>query len=174
MLAAVLRRRQPLDETLAAAMRPKGALAEAAARDRAFARLLVATTLRRLGQIDAVLAACVDRPLPAEAADEQDLLCIGTAQLLFLGTPAHAAVDGAMQLVRPASRYRGLVNAVLRRLAREGAARVAAQDAARLNTPDWLWQRWVVAYGETTTRGIAAAHMAEPPLDLTPRGSAED
>ena len=44
---------------------------------------------------------------------------------------------------------------------------LAAQDAARLNTPDWLWQSWSSAYGEETCRLIANAHMIEPPLDLT-------
>jgi 16S rRNA (cytosine967-C5)-methyltransferase len=43
----------------------------------------------------------------------------------------------------------------------------APQDAARLNTPDWLWDSWVGAYGEDLTRAIAAAHLADPPLDIT-------
>ena len=36
-------------------------------RDRAFARLLVATVLRRLGQIDALIAHCLNTPLPPRA-----------------------------------------------------------------------------------------------------------
>ena len=36
-----------------------------------------------------------------------------------------------------------------------------------LNTPDWLWPRWVANYGEETARAIAAAHLPVPPLDLT-------
>ncbi len=52
LLAAVLDRRRPLDQAIAAALRPGGGLAGLEARDRAFARLLVATTLRRLGQVD--------------------------------------------------------------------------------------------------------------------------
>jgi 16S rRNA (cytosine967-C5)-methyltransferase len=173
MLAAVLRRRRPFDEVLAEAMAPGGALAAADTRDRAFSRMLAATVLRRLGQIDAILAACLERVLPAAAAAEQDLLRLGAAQLLFLGTPAHAAVDSAMQLVRPASRYRGLVNAVLRRIARDGSKLLEGHDAALLNTPAWLWQRWSATYGEDTARRIAAAHMIEPPLDFTMRDAPE-
>jgi 16S rRNA (cytosine967-C5)-methyltransferase len=51
----------------------------------------------------------------------------------------------------------------------EGAGRVERQDAARLNTPDWLWQSWSRAYGEECTRAIASAHLKEAPLDLTLR-----
>ena len=61
---------------------------------------------------------------------------------------------------------RGLVNAVLRRVARDGNERLARQDAARLNTPDWLWRSWTTAYGEALARMIADAHLVEPPLDL--------
>ena len=69
--------------------------------------------------------------------------------------------------------HKGLVNAVLRRLSIEGAERVAAQDAARLNTPDWLWRSWSCAYGAETARAIATAHLKEAPLDLTLREDAE-
>jgi 16S rRNA (cytosine967-C5)-methyltransferase len=62
---------------------------------------------------------------------------------------------------------RGLANAVLRRAAREGRGLIEVQDAPRLNAPDWLWQSWSEAYGEERARAIAAAHLVEPPLDLT-------
>ena len=42
-----------------------------------------------------------------------------------------------------------------------------------LDTPGWLWQCWCNAYGETAARAIAAAHLVEPPLDLTVRGDPE-
>ena len=68
--------------------------------------------------------------------------------------------------IAKAVHFKGLINAVLRRAAREGAEVVASQDAAVLNTPDWLWPRWVAHYGEATARAIAEAHLAVPPLDL--------
>src|SRR4029077_11980652 len=67
---------------------------------------------------------------------------------------------------------RGLANAVLRRVAREGIALLAGRDPARLNTPQWLWQNSDGVYGEEATRAIAAAHLIEAPLDLTPRADA--
>jgi 16S rRNA (cytosine967-C5)-methyltransferase len=67
----------------------------------------------------------------------------------------------------------GLVNAVLRRVAREGTEALAHQDAARLNTPDWLWGSWKAAYGEAIARAMAEAHLIEPPLDLTVKGDPE-
>jgi 16S rRNA (cytosine967-C5)-methyltransferase len=60
-----------------------------------------------------------------------------------------------------------LVNAILRRIAHEGGHLIGAQAAARLNTPDWLWQSWQSAYGDATCQAIAAAHLEEPPLDIT-------
>jgi 16S rRNA (cytosine967-C5)-methyltransferase len=175
VLSAVLDDGRPLDEALA--RNPH--LAKLEARDRAFARLLLATVLRRLGQIDAALDACLDRPIRAKDIALRHILRLGAAQLLFLETPPHAAVSTALDLARGPrlAGQRGLLNAVLRRLSREGAAMVGAQDAPRLNTPDWLWQPWCTAYGEATARAIAEAHLVEPPLDLTcksdPAGWAE-
>jgi len=165
LLAAVVRRRQPLDDAWSAALRPSKPLDRLDARDRAFARLLVTTTLRRLGQIDAVIDRCLERP--RLAARVRDVIRLGAAQLLFLGTPAHAAVDATVRLAPGDAALKGLVNAVLRRLARNGAAWLEDQDSARLNVPDWLWRSWSGSYGEATARAIAGLHLAEPPLDLT-------
>ncbi|HLB79494.1 MAG TPA: transcription antitermination factor NusB, partial [Dongiaceae bacterium] len=172
LLQAVLRRGRPLDEALAG----HAGIARLTPRDRGFARMLTATTLRRLGQIDAVLDRCVTRPLPARAAAVRDLLRLGAAQLLFLGTPAHAAVDGTVELIArggpEAAGFKGLANAVLRRIAGEGEAMLAETANPAVNTPAWLWRSWCAAYGEATAAAIAAAHLAEPPLDLTVKGDA--
>jgi 16S rRNA (cytosine967-C5)-methyltransferase len=171
VLVACLDKGQPLDDALARhpgfpALDP---------RDRAFVRLLLATTLRRLGEIDTVLGAMIERPLEGANAAGQQILRLGAAQLLFLGTPAHAAVDTAVDLAEGArlGHLKGLTNAVLRRVARDGVAMLGDRDPARLNTPLWLWQSWSAAYGEDATRAIAAAHLIEAPLDLTPRGDAD-
>ncbi|HMA13796.1 MAG: RsmB/NOP family class I SAM-dependent RNA methyltransferase [Bacteroidota bacterium] len=165
LLRAVLDDGRPLDEALAG----NPHLAKLAPRDRAFARLLLTTTLRRLGQIDDALDRCLDRPIKAKDAVLRHILRLGAAQLLFLETPPHAAVSTALDLARGPrlAGQRGLLNAVLRRLAREGSEVVAAQDAARLNTPNWLWRSWCAAYGEDSARAVAAAHLVEPPLDLS-------
>ena len=168
LVGAVLRRRRPLDD----AIDDNSNMGTLAPRDRAFARLLVATVLRRLGQIDALIAHCLNSPLPPRAAAVHDMLRLGIAQLLFLRTPPHAAVATTVDLAgaRGFLTYKGLVNAVLRRLSLEGPGLAAQQDAARLNTPDWLWQAWSQAYGETTARDIATAHLKEAPLDISVRG----
>jgi 16S rRNA (cytosine967-C5)-methyltransferase len=167
LVGAVLRRRRPLDD----AIDDNPAMHQLSGRDRAFARLLVATVLRRLGQIDALIADCLKTPLAPRAAAVHDILRLGIAQLLFLRTPPHAAVATSVDIAdsRGFLSHKGLVNAVLRRLSIEGPARVEKQDAARLNTPDWLWQSWRCTYGEATTRAIATAHLKEAPLDLTLR-----
>jgi 16S rRNA (cytosine967-C5)-methyltransferase len=170
VLVACLDKGQPLDDALAQhrgfpALDP---------RDRAFVRLLLATTLRRLGEIDEVLGLLIERPLEGANALGHQVLRLGAAQLLFLGTPAHAAVDTSVRLIESAHlpHLKGLANAVLRRVAAEGVALLGDRDPARLNTPAWLWESWVTSYGEATTRAIAAAHLNEAPLDLTPRGDA--
>ena len=172
LIGAVLRRKRPLDD----AIEDHATMAELSVRDRAFARLLVASVLRRLGQIDALIADCLNTPLAPRAAVIHDILRLGIAQLLFLRTPPHAAVATSVDLAhaRGFLTHKGLVNAVLRRLSVEGAARIERQDAARLNTPDWLWQSWTRAYGEECARAIAGAHLKEAPLDLTLRGEEDE
>jgi 16S rRNA (cytosine967-C5)-methyltransferase len=170
-LARVREQRRPLE----AALEDAPGFAALEPRDRAFARLLAATALRRAGEIDAVIARLVERPLPATARAVTDILTLGIVQLLYLDTPAHAAVATAVVLceTRGAAKFKGLVNAVLRRVAREGRTLVADLDPARINTPDWLWQGWCDAYGEDTARAIAASHLTEAPLDLAPRDAAK-
>ncbi len=165
LLAQVLHHRRPFDEVL----EKMPGLDALESRDRALARNLAATTLRRLGQIDDLLGRCLERPLPRKAWPVRDILRLGACQLLFLETPAHAAVDTAVRLAqrRGHGPHKKLVNAVLRRLQREGAPWRDAQDAARLNTPDWLWRSWSKAYGPDTCRAIAQAHLVPAPLDLT-------
>jgi 16S rRNA (cytosine967-C5)-methyltransferase len=167
LIGAVLRRKRPRDD----AIEEHPLMGELSVRDRAFARLLVATVLRRLGQIDTLIGECLNTPLAPRAAIIHDVLRLGIAQLLFLRTPPHAAVATSVDLAhsRGFLSHKGLVNAVLRRLSVEGQARVETQDAARLNTPQWLWESWVAAYGEDRARAIGAAHLKEAPLDLTLR-----
>ncbi|MGD9618046.1 MAG: RsmB/NOP family class I SAM-dependent RNA methyltransferase [Alphaproteobacteria bacterium] len=171
LIGAVLRRKRPLDD----AIEDHPVMGELSVRDRAFARLLVATVLRRLGQIDTLIGECLNTPLAPRAALIHDVLRLGIAQLLFLRTPPHAAVATSVDLAhsRGFLSHKGLVNAVLRRLSVEGAERVETQDASRLNTPGWLWQSWADSYGEERARAIAAAHLKEAPLDVTLR-TAED
>src|SRR5262249_60801457 len=74
------------------------------------------------------------------------------------------------RLVRDVPRqagHAGLVNAVMRRIARAGTRPLAALEPLHLDTPEWLFRRWMNAYGEDTARAIALAHRLEPLLDIT-------
>jgi 16S rRNA (cytosine967-C5)-methyltransferase len=169
VLKAVLHGKQPFDEAFAVST-SRAAFADLEFRDRAFARAIATIALRRFGQIQDVLGRLLERPLPAEAVDARFTLVAAVAQLLFLDVAPHAAISLAVEQAktsRGASRFAGLVNAVLRRVAAEGAAIIARQNAARLNTPDWLYERWTAHYGADAAAKIAAAHMDEPPLDLS-------
>ncbi|HYJ59217.1 MAG TPA: RsmB/NOP family class I SAM-dependent RNA methyltransferase [Methyloceanibacter sp.] len=169
VLAAVLQKKQPLDDILGRSL-DKGIMFDLPARDRALTRAIVAASLRRKGQLDHVLGAFLERGMPEKSGTLYPILLSAAAQLVFLNTPPHAAIDLAVTLAQydpRAKRYDRLVNAVLRRVAGDGVKIAASLDAARINTPDWLWDRWVAYWGETRAREIGAAHLVEPPLDLT-------
>jgi len=164
LLSGVLRQKRPLDALL-------DTLKTLPPRDAAFARALVSGTLRHFGELDATLRHFVPKALPShKTGPAMEILLLGAAELLILKVPAHASVDAANRLAsadNKAVHFKPLINAVLRRIAREGEDVRAKLDAPRLNTPDWLWQRWSMQYGEETTRAIAIAHPSEAPLDIT-------
>lgn len=133
-------------------------------------RLLVATTLRQLGRIDGIIGICLERPLPHRGQAVRTLLRMGICQLLFLETSPHAAVDTTVELIAARggeAGYKGLVNAVLRRVDRERGPMLERTAAPSINTPAWLWDSWVAAYGAESAEAIATAHLREAPLDLT-------
>jgi 16S rRNA (cytosine967-C5)-methyltransferase len=167
ILDGVLRRGRSLDELMEGAHAGLGALPE---RDRALARRLIATVLRRLGTLRHLLGQRLERGAPADAPRVETALLLGAAQILWLDVPDHAAVDLSVRLVqgdRRAARYAGLVNAVLRRVAQNGAQQLHNLDTVALDTPDWLMQRWQRHYGRELAHAVAAANGQEPALDLT-------
>ncbi len=172
-LGAVLRRRRPLDAALEQAL----AAASLAPRDAGFARAIASETMRRFGQIEALLREYVPRPpAPHRAGAALEILMMGICELLFLKVAAHAAVDAANDLAArdsKAKHFKPLINAVLRRVTREGESAIAKQDAPRLNTADWLWPRWCETYGEAATRAMATAHLVPPPLDIMTKAAVE-
>jgi 16S rRNA (cytosine967-C5)-methyltransferase len=174
VLDGVLRRKRPLDLELEDKAADPG-FSGLADRDRALVRALAMTVLRRLGTLRHMLQHLLERGLPADAPRLEIALLVGAAQILLLDVPDHAAVDLAVRLAqadRRAARYAGLVNAVLRRIAREGAQYLADVDATTLDTPEWLMARWVATYGAETARAIAQANGREPALDLSVKGDA--
>ena len=177
-VAEALTTSRPLDERLAADLaQPKGALD---ARDRALARSIAIVSMRRLGTIRKALARRLEKGMPRRRGALEWTLVVAAAQILFLDTPDHAAVDLAVKATRaePASApFAALANAVLRAIVRDRDEILATSDPLDDDTPAWLAQRWRSAYGETVARAIALAHRSEPTLDLSvksdPAGWAE-
>jgi 16S rRNA (cytosine967-C5)-methyltransferase len=135
----------------------------------------VATVLRRLGTLRHLLGLYLERGLPADSPRVETALLIGAAQVLWLDVPDHAAVDLSVRLVQADRRYAGyagLVNAVLRRVAKNAAQQLHGMDTVTLDTPDWLMARWRGAYGDALARSIAAANGQEPALDVTVKSDA--
>ena len=167
LLVAVLQKKQPLDDLLGRSLE-KGIMFDLPPRDRALVRAIVAASLRRKGQIDHVLDTFLERGMPEKSGTLYPILLSAAAQLIFLKTPPHAAIDLAVTLAQydpRAKRYSKLANAMLRRVAAEGETIASGLDATRVNTPDWLWSRWVTYWGEERAHAIGAAHLIEPPLD---------
>jgi 16S rRNA (cytosine967-C5)-methyltransferase len=160
ILSAILDDARPFDEALM--QEYAGRLAPI---DRAFVSALVLTCLRRKGESESIINRFLSKKLPRKSGNAALILLLGAAQLLYLATPPHAAIDLAVTLAREdhdARHFANLINAVLRKL-----TDVKPVDRPRLNVPDWLWRRWTKAYGNGTADRIARAHLAEPVLDLS-------
>ena len=162
ILVSVLDRRQFLGDAIS----QNTALKYMPANDRAFARLLVSTVLRRLPEIDQAFQQFLERPLPKNPKKLFQLLRTGTAQLLFLKMPPHAVVNTSVELVSEFqnNKFKGLINAILRKVA---TIKNEAENPAKLNTPDWLWKSWVGQYGEDSATAIGLQHLANPPIDIS-------
>ena len=166
-IEAVLEKGRPLEEALERLTR---AFDE---RDRALARMIAATTLRRLGSIRALVRSLLERGLPTSARRVETILAVGAAQILFMDVPDHAAVSTGVALAGedPASAgFKGLVNAVLRRIAREGMA--GLPDVP--DQPQWMIDGWAAAYGAEAAQAISRALAQEAALDLTVKADAAD
>ena len=161
-----LSRRGGLDEGLGDGIGGAG-LAKLDIRDRAFARRLAMTVLRRLGPIDRALDGRLTRPPPPVV---HDLMRLGVAQLHYMNVPAFAAVSATLDLAqadKTARPFKGLINAVLRRLSEAGPAADSAEDAV----PAWLLARWRAAFGKEAD-AVALLLAAEPATDITPKDPA--
>lgn len=165
LLSEVLDKRTPLDQALDSS----SAFRLLAGRDRAFTRMLVATTLRRLGQIDHLIIGMSERGEAPSPPVIHHILRLGVTQLFFMDVPVYAAVDTSVRMVEEKNlpRLKGFVNAIMRRLDREGAELVAAQDEVMLNIPAWLRELWIRDYGIDEAEALAHAVLQEAPLDIT-------
>ena len=136
------------------------------ARDRALATQLAYGSVQRAATLDHLIAALAGRPVERLQPPVLAALRLGAFQLAFLdGVAAHAAVGESVELAKlEAPRGAGLVNAVLRRAAREGRAFVealpestAAEAALRHSYPGWIAELWFETLGADAARALMAA-----------------
>lgn len=169
ILHTVLDKNQPLDQVFD---NSNGFINLADGRDRAFVKMLVTTTIRRLGQIDDLIRRALLREGQEISPPKlMHLLRLGVCQLVFMDVPNYAAVDTMVSLAakQGLSRQKSFVNAVLRKVSREGKTWTTKQDIPRLNTPEWMLKVWSEDYGIRNAMDIAQAMTNEAALDLTVR-----
>jgi len=115
--------------------------------DRALLNAIVLGVIRHRRLLDHWIATLRRGKLDHET---RDILRVGLAQLLILELPDHAAVFETVELGR--APVRGLLNAVLRRAAKQRTKLLGSRDTAppaiRHSHPDWLFKRWTEALGE--------------------------
>jgi 16S rRNA (cytosine967-C5)-methyltransferase len=129
-------------------------------RDRGFATALVYGTTRMRRACDLLVDRFVLRPLDGAT---RNALRLGAYQLHHLGTPPHAAVSATVAVAPP--RSRGLVNAVLRRVAE--APVTWPDEATRLSYPDWVVARLTADLGAEDA--VAALEQMNEPAEVRVR-----
>jgi 16S rRNA (cytosine967-C5)-methyltransferase len=169
-IAHVLKSRQGLDEAFELLLPPSGL----EGRDIGLAKAIAQTSFRYKGSLEALIEQCCDDGLPAKSGSLRHILITAAAQILHMDVADHAAVDLAVTLTREDNRsapYHALVNAVLRRIAREKDAILSENQTIGEDTPEWLLKRWIKAYGQEVAHALAQAHHQLPSLDMTIKDS---
>jgi 16S rRNA (cytosine967-C5)-methyltransferase len=136
------------------------------ARERALAMRLAYGAVQRRATLDHLVETLAGRPPDRLEPVVLAALRLGLYQLVYAAkVPAHAAVAESVELVKRESPGGAkLVNAVLRRGAREAPALVAAlgdatpaQAALRHSHPQWITELWWDALGADAARALMAA-----------------
>ncbi len=169
LLAAVIDARTPLD-ALTDNEHGHPQFLALSARDKALVRAILVSALRHRCTIESLIRETLERPLPEKARALSHILHVGAAQILFLDVPDSAAVDLAVAQAKTdprTARFSGLVNAVLRNLARGGGEALPRALARTRDAPAWFMEHLESAYGRETADAILAAHRREPPTDFT-------
>lgn len=146
-----------------------GAFGRLPPRDRGFVRMLVATCLRRRGQLDDLILRSIDKGELPRPESLKWILYLGITQILFMDVPDHAAVNTSVTLAENEGMEgkKGFVNAILRRMASDGRGWLEEQDEASLNIPEWIYVQWINGYGVMKAKEIALACLDEAALDIS-------
>jgi 16S rRNA (cytosine967-C5)-methyltransferase len=136
------------------------------ARDRALAMRLAYGTIQRRGTLDQLIERLASRPVAKLDAPLLAALRLGMYELLYLsGAPDRAVVADCVELAKTQrSSGHGLVNAVLRRAAREGADKLLGtlreetpeQAAVAHSHPQWIARLWWQELGPKDARALMA------------------
>lgn len=162
LLDQILGEHRPLSDLLAT-----GALDHLSPPDRARAQRLTIQTLRGMERADRLLKKHLRKPPPLHVMNTLRLASVE----LCLGGDAHGVVNDCVGMIAGHKRFaklKGLVNAVLRKVATTGPAEWEILRVPQL--PKWLRAPLIEAYGAKVVAGFEAAHFAGAPLDLTPKG----
>ena len=144
-------------------------------RDRSLCRAILSSALRHHRTIEAFIDRLTDKPLPDNAKSLRQLLHVAAAQILCLDVPDHSAVDLAVDAARSDprnARFASLVNALLRRMAREKSTVLPSLLETVAEAPDWLTRDLEIQYGQDKARRILAMHRIEAPVDFTVKADA--
>jgi len=147
-----------------------GALEGLAPADRARAQRLAGDTLRGLARADRLLSKHLRKPPPLPVFN---VLRAGTVELAQ-GGDAHGVVNEAVAIIGRHPRHnrlKGLINAVLRKMAEEAPAKW--NDLRQPGLPHWLREPLVEAWGKGAVAAMERAHFDGAPLDLTVKSDAE-
>ena len=140
-----------------------------APRDQGLARAIAITSVRKHNQIEAVLKHLMDRPPPKRARFLIHSLHVAASQILFLEAPDSAAVDLAVTAIgndERTSRFRGMSNAVLRRMVRE-KEKLLEKTSQTSPLPKWMEKELRKDFGKEKAASVSKFIALEPMVDLT-------
>ena len=170
ILRNITEQKQPLDIAI---IEVSARYPDMMARDRAFARHLITTCLRRLPFLDTLIDGAMDKALAPRDLGTRNWLRLGITQLFYMNVEGFAAVHSVVELMgnsptKGVRAKKGLANAILRRFSRDKDRILEKhKDKHALNIAPWLRERWVDAYGKAAVNDIALGLIGEPPLDIT-------
>lgn len=137
--------------------------------DKAFAKLLYITTLRFMGQIDALIDSLVLKALDKKYKNVRDVLRLGVVQHHYLKTPSHAIIATSLDLLDYIKQphFKGFVHAVLSKIVKNTHAFILKDTGIDKNFPHWMFARWRAQYGLGQAHEIAHALSKEAPTDFS-------
>lgn len=144
--------------------------------DRLLVKAILLSTLRNYQIIEKFLDHLLEKPLPSGAVSLRHILRIGAAQILYLDVPDHSAVDLAVEQanIDPRNRrFANLVNAILRRMAREKDKMLPKLGEKTAMLPDWYAKKLSKSYGFNRARGMMALMSKPAPVDITVKSDAD-